>query len=86
MSQPVGFTCPRCGMTSYNPNDRTQGYCGNCHAWTREEAEAPMNHYRMPEPLLVRARQAWCRWVWCRIRGHKPMRKFTGTIPCVRHD
>jgi ribosomal protein L37E len=24
------FTCPRCGMTSYNPDDIDQGYCGNC--------------------------------------------------------
>lgn len=29
------FTCPRCGMTSYNPNDIREGYCGNCHDWTR---------------------------------------------------
>lgn len=28
------FTCPRCGMTSHNPNDEREGYCGNCHAWT----------------------------------------------------
>jgi hypothetical protein len=29
------FTCPRCLMTSYNPNDIREGYCGNCHDWTR---------------------------------------------------
>lgn len=29
------FTCPRCGMTSYNPTDISEGYCGNCHDWTR---------------------------------------------------
>jgi len=28
------FTCPKCGMTSYNPNDIREGYCGNCHTWT----------------------------------------------------
>jgi hypothetical protein len=28
------FTCPACGMTSYNPNDVREGYCGNCHDWT----------------------------------------------------
>lgn len=28
------FQCPRCGMTSYNPNDKKEGYCGNCHDWT----------------------------------------------------
>jgi hypothetical protein len=29
-----GFTCPVCGMTSHNPNDIREGYCGNCHTWT----------------------------------------------------
>jgi hypothetical protein len=28
------ITCPRCGMTSYNPHDIEDGFCGNCHAWT----------------------------------------------------
>ena len=27
------ITCPRCGMTSYNPNDVREGYCGNCHGY-----------------------------------------------------
>jgi hypothetical protein len=26
-------TCPKCGMTSYNPDDIREGYCGNCHDW-----------------------------------------------------
>lgn len=34
----TGFTCPRCGRTSHNPNDIREGYCGNCHDWTGEEA------------------------------------------------
>lgn len=28
------ITCPRCGRTSYNPNDIREGYCGYCHDWT----------------------------------------------------
>jgi len=28
------ISCPRCGMTSCNPNDIREGYCGNCHDWT----------------------------------------------------
>lgn len=28
------ITCPKCGRTSYNPNDVREGYCGNCHDWT----------------------------------------------------
>lgn len=27
------ITCPKCGRTSYNPNDIEQGYCGYCHDW-----------------------------------------------------
>lgn len=25
------FTCPKCGLTSYNANDIEQKYCGKCH-------------------------------------------------------
>jgi hypothetical protein len=28
------ITCPACGMTSHNPNDVVESYCGNCHMWT----------------------------------------------------
>lgn len=28
------ITCPKCGVTSYNPNDIQHGFCGNCNAWT----------------------------------------------------
>ena len=31
----TSFTCPRCGMTSYNPEDVRQEYCGNCRDWAR---------------------------------------------------
>ena len=31
------FTCPRCGMTSYHPEDIREGYCGHCHNWTRPD-------------------------------------------------
>lgn len=29
------FTCPVCDMTSGHPKDVENGYCGNCHAFTR---------------------------------------------------
>lgn len=32
------ITCPRCGMTSHNENDVREGYCGNCHDWTRPQS------------------------------------------------
>jgi hypothetical protein len=31
---PPGFTCPRCGRTSFHPDDLAEGYCGACHDWT----------------------------------------------------
>lgn len=34
MSYQPSVTCPKCSMTSYNPNDIVHGYCGNCHDWT----------------------------------------------------
>lgn len=35
------ITCPECGMTSYNPNDVREGYCGNCHDFTSRVPEMP---------------------------------------------
>lgn len=34
LSRQSSITCPECHMTSYNPHDIAEGYCGNCHAWT----------------------------------------------------
>lgn len=34
LRRPPGFTCPRCGKTSYHPEDLRHGYCGACHAFT----------------------------------------------------
>lgn len=28
------FTCPRCGRTSWHPEDKRQGYCDSCHDYT----------------------------------------------------
>jgi len=28
------FTCPKCGRTSYNPDDVKNEYCGHCHLFT----------------------------------------------------
>lgn len=35
--QEASITCPRCGMTSFNPNDVSEGYCGNCHDYTGQD-------------------------------------------------
>ena len=37
MTEQESFTCPRCGRTSYHPEDIRWGYCGNCHDYTRAE-------------------------------------------------
>ena len=57
------ITCPRCGMTSHNPNDVREGYCGNCHDWTsprhgvRDEfREELMEIFGVPEELRVKWR------------------------------
>lgn len=31
------ITCPRCGFTSYHPDDIANGYCGHCHDWTHAD-------------------------------------------------
>lgn len=46
MSQP-SITCPRCGRTSYNPNDIAEGYCGACHWWT---SDALLGRVVVPSP------------------------------------
>jgi hypothetical protein len=33
MEKPPSITCPFCGLTSYNPNDVKQRYCGRCHVF-----------------------------------------------------
>lgn len=38
MSDTPSITCPKCSMTSYNPNDIAWGYCGNCHEYTQDGA------------------------------------------------
>src|SRR5262245_1802653 len=36
VEQVPSTTCPRCGFTSYNPNDIREKYCVQCHDWTGE--------------------------------------------------
>lgn len=32
----ASITCPICDATSHHPEDVKQGYCGHCHAFTRD--------------------------------------------------
>jgi hypothetical protein len=38
---PTSITCPKCGMTSHNPHDAANGYCGNCHEFTGDLPPLP---------------------------------------------
>jgi hypothetical protein len=31
LGKPPSYTCPRCHLVSYNPNDIKERYCGRCH-------------------------------------------------------
>lgn len=31
------FTCPKCLMVSFNPNDVDNLYCGNCHKYVEDK-------------------------------------------------
>lgn len=37
--QPKIWTCPNCMMTTYNPNDIREHYCGRCHEFMDDAAE-----------------------------------------------
>jgi hypothetical protein len=32
----MSYTCPVCGAVSGHPHDEQEGYCGRCHAFTRD--------------------------------------------------
>lgn len=34
------FTCPFCNLTSYNPHDARERYCGHCHVFVDGVIEA----------------------------------------------
>lgn len=36
MKPQPSITCPRCGRTSFHPEDVKQKYCGYCHWWTSD--------------------------------------------------
>jgi len=38
------ITCPVCDMTSYNPNDVREGYCGNCNDYTSHRIDGRRPH------------------------------------------
>lgn len=59
MTQP-SITCPVCHMTSYNPNDIREGYCGNCHNWTSPPAGASATAGQRRCEMILTATNATC--------------------------
>lgn len=39
-------------MTSHNPEDAREGYCGNCHDWTSMPPEKPGPHVHLPSSFV----------------------------------
>jgi hypothetical protein len=35
------ITCPRCGLTSFDPLDISGGWCQRCHDWTSLQPDRP---------------------------------------------
>jgi len=57
------FVCPKCGKESHHPEDKRQGYCAYCHAFTadpqpedeeEEDAVLALCILWSPEPLAQR--------------------------------
>ena len=44
--QPIGYTCPSCGRTSYHPKDLLCRYCGACGY---EDDDSPYRDAAYPE-------------------------------------
>lgn len=37
------FVCPICDAVSHNPGDAIERYCGRCHVFVADVAEAPIS-------------------------------------------
>ena len=52
----ASYTCPKCGRTSYNPNDVANKYCGYCHEFEEDEmSDEPRPAIYDPEHYLADA-------------------------------
>ena len=64
LSEPQRFTCPRCGMRSFNLYDIREGYCGRCHDWTGSESmttHEPRSTSRMSRTMFIDGRPLYYR-------------------------
>lgn len=65
----MAYTCPRCGMTSHNPHDEAERYCGNCHQY-----EDDRKNIRLEELLAeagCRCRDRCCQVHQTHVMPHK---------------
>jgi hypothetical protein len=56
-----GYTCPRCGRTSYNPNDARFRYCGACHEFERSKPDEAVKRLTIDVPT-------WAEEIRARVR------------------
>lgn len=63
----MSYTCPVCSRTSHHPEDEEHGYCGACHAYTRNTCPHCAGHRMVPrgptQPGYGRPQPGpWRRW------------------------
>lgn len=72
MTEP-SITCPRCGSTSYHPEDIRQGYCGRCNWWTSDPTLGQVEEWSAPRGP---ERGSW----WQRLARYFGLGPATGGI------
>lgn len=50
-----------------------------------QKPDQPVSKYVVPDPIPVRLREAFFKYLWCRVFGHDEIVKFSGTKLCRRH-
>jgi hypothetical protein len=71
-----GFTCPRCGLTSYHPKDVEHRHCGNCEQFfptdtVWEECERCHLDYER-DGSMVKQENGSYRCIYCDRFGDTP--------------
>lgn len=64
----ASITCPRCGCTSYHPEDIRTGYCVECHWWTSRDPLRQICGQAIPG----REDRVACGLPWPHEGGHAP--------------
>lgn len=78
----MSFTCPDCGLTSYNQDDEREGYCARCNDWTGQTSLALWTIYHHPRDVPG---VEWCVRRW-RIFSDGRVRADVGALPAASLD